>query len=188
MGTSVNQRSPDTTNWKLVQQAYENPDFPIERALREVWQAASNQEQGDLIAQLAEPTIGSLVSVAARSISPADASRAVGDYIADNLGASLAADIATRAVIQSAGRPDAQSFFVQRLFAEATDYLVSRDLPGHISPGSRLGSISAARAFKQDMMRTTASTVQQTPLPSSFEDSQWTTFVNTVVGAIRRRR
>jgi hypothetical protein len=39
---------------------------------------------------------------------------------------------------------------------EVTNYLVSRDIPGHIRPGSRLENVADVRAFKQEAMMTTA--------------------------------
>jgi len=188
MGTSVNQRSPDTPNWDIVQRAYDNPDFPTGLALREVWRAAGNQSDGNLIAQLSDPIIGDIASVAIEARSPADASRIVDDFVSDNRIASLATSIATRAAIQCAGQGNAQSLFVERLFAEATNYLVSRDLPGHITPGSRLQNISQARIFKQELMKTTADTVQGTRLPQTLQGNDWQSLVVTVVGALLRRR
>jgi hypothetical protein len=187
MGTSVNQRSPDTYNWRIVQRAYENPDVPIDLALRDIWRAADNQPEGNLFAQLADPVIGALAAVAATATSPMEASSEVGRLIVDQNAASLAADIARRAVMQSAGRENAQALVVERLFAEATNYLVSRDIPGHIRPGGRLETVADARAFKQDAMSTTADAVRRAAPPPSFEGDAWSRFVSTVVRSIQRR-
>src|SRR5438132_352994 len=108
MGTSVNQRSPETPNWKIAQRAYENPDIPMDRALREVWRAADNQPEGNLAAQLSDPFIGSLATVATSANSPAAASREAGDRIVDNKAASLGAEIAKRAAMQAAGKQNPQ--------------------------------------------------------------------------------
>lgn len=185
---SNHQRSPDTDNWRIVQRAYENPDVPIELALRDIWRAADNQPEGNLFAQLADPVIGSLAALAAATSSPADASSEVGRVISDQNAASLAADLARRAVMQSAGRENAQELVVERLFMEATNYFVSRDIPGHIRPGSRLESVADARAFKQEAMNITAAAVRSAPRPTSFEGQDWSSFVTTVVRAIQRRR
>jgi hypothetical protein len=185
MGTSVNQRSPDTPNWRIVQRAFENPDFPLERALREIWRAAGNQEQGDLAAQLAHPFIGSLAAVAAQVSTPSEAARAIGKLVVDQKTASLAADIARRAAMQAAGREGARELFVERLFMEATSYLVARDLPGHISPGRRLSSVAEARAFQSEAMQLSGAAVQRTtPLRG---ERDWSDFVTRVIGTLAGR-
>lgn len=188
MGTSVNQRSPDTTNWRIVQRAYEDPNVPAERALREIWRAATNQEQGDLAAQLGEPAIAAFAGIAANASSPAEASREAGRLIAETKCASLAADIARRAAVQSAGRENASEAFSQQLFAEATNYLVSRDLPGHIGANDRLDSASAAREFRQRLTSTAARAALTSPGPAEYAGPAWTQYVRTVLEGISGRR
>jgi hypothetical protein len=187
MGTSVNQRSPETNNWRIVQRAYENADVPISLALRDIWRAADNQPEGNLFSQLADPAIGALAAVAGTAASPTEASSEVGRLILDQNAASLAADITRRAVMQSAGRENALALVVERVFMEATNYLVSRDIPGHIRPGARLETVAEARAFKQEAMTTTAEAVRRTTPPPSFQGDDWSSFVSTVVRAIQRR-
>src|SRR6266545_3121163 len=114
MGTSINQRSPDTTNWRIVQSAYEDPSVPLPRVLQEIWRAAANQPEGDIIRQLANPNIGSFVSFAISATSPAEVAHVMGRFIAETKSASLAADIARRAVMQSVGHENPSSVFVQR--------------------------------------------------------------------------
>ena len=188
MGTSVNQRSPDTTNWRIVQRAYQDPTVPVDRALREIWRAATNQEQGDLAAQLAQPVIGSFAALASAAGTPAEASREAGRLIAEAKCASLGADIARRAAIQSAGREDAQSFFTQRLFAEATNYLVSRDLPGHVAEGTRIGSVSEAREFRQSLTELAANLASGATRPAEFGGQAWASYVGVVLSEITGRR
>ena len=188
MGTSVNQRSPDTTNWRIVQRAYEDPNFPAERALKEIWRAATNQPQGDLAAQLGEPAIAAFADVAIASSSPAEAAREAGRVIAETKCASLAADIARRAAVQSAGRENPREAFAQRLFAEATNYLVSRDLPGHIGANERLDSVSAAREFRQRLTGLAAQAALSSPGPVEYGGQAWTAYVRSVLEGISGRR
>src|SRR5689334_22878322 len=107
MGTSVNQRSPNTLNWRAAGAAYDDPAVPPERALTEIWRAADNQPVGSLPRLLTEPIIGSLVSLVAAAASAEDAARAAARLVARSKESSLAVDIARRAVVQSVGRPDA---------------------------------------------------------------------------------
>lgn len=189
MGTSVNQRSPDTPSWRIVQRTYEDSSIPLERALQEIWRAATHQQESDLGRQLSQPVILELADVSARADSPAEASRLANEVIATSKAASLGADLARRAAIQAAGRPDAGQLFVERLFAEATGYLVSRDLAGHISEGKRLPTVSAAREFRAQLTSIASKTasslsVDGSPLASS---EIWAGYVSTVLNAIKQR-
>lgn len=163
MGTSVNQRSPDTPSWKIVQRAYEDPTITPERNLQEIWRAATNQQGNDLGRQLSGDIVRDLAQVAVTAGSAAEAGQIATHLIADSKGASLGADLARRAAMQAAGREFAGDFFLQRLFAEATAYLVSRDLPGHISEGKRLPTVSAAREYRQQLTLMAASVAQAAP-------------------------
>jgi hypothetical protein len=172
----------------LVQSVYDRPDISIDEALREVWRAASNRSEANLAALLSEPIIGRFAGIADSAASPSEAFQEANRFVADNKVASLASEIAKRAVIQSAGTELPQQRFLERLFAEATNYLVARDLPGHITPGSRLQNISDARRFSQSMMDTAIDAVRRTQPPTSTDDNGWSTYVQSVIQTIRRRR
>ena len=188
MGTSVNQRSLDTLNWRMVQRTYEDPNVPISRVLQEIWRAAVNQESGDIAAQLAQPSIGQFAVIAERASSPAEAMREAGRFITEAKVGSLAAEIAKRAAVQSAGKPNARHQFMQRLFAEATNYLVARDLPGHIGAAGRIDSASNASEFRRQLSVLTAQTIESAPRPTSLDDSVWSEYVNSMVTTITVRR
>lgn len=187
MGTSVNQPSPATQHWKVVQEMYDDPSVPPERLLREIWRAATNQPEGNLAAQLADPSILAIGNFATSATSPAEASYLAGTYIAENEVSSLATDIAKRAVMQSVGKPNPTVSFVERLFAEATNYLVSRDLPGHITPGSRLQNVSEARTFRRTMTESTASAVSPLVSAQVPSSTDWPLFVEGLVNSIQQR-
>src|SRR5262245_57650160 len=156
MGTSVNQGSPATPNWTIAQQAYRDPAIPEERALQEIWRAALNQPHGDLAAQLRNPAFARMAALVADWPTAADASREAARFVREERLSSLAGDLARRAATQTAGDPAASARFVQRLFAEATNYLVSRDLPGFITHRERLTSVGQGRALKQALVGLTS--------------------------------
>jgi len=188
MGTSISQRSPDTPNWRLAQNAYTDPDMPVSDALREIWRAASNENETNLMSHLARPEIASFAELAVLASSPSEAFEQVSTFVSDRKVASVAADIAKRAVVQSAGTDNPREFFFQRLFAEATNYLVSRDLPGYVKVGGKFGNVSEARQFTQEMMNTAADAVRHTPTPVIMQDDDWSRYVRAVVSTIRRRQ
>src|SRR5215212_835198 len=102
MGTSVNQPSPNTVNWKAAQATYQDPKAQVERVLREIWRAATTQPEGNLAGLLAEPIVARLRDIAVSGGDASEVGMAVTQEIALSRQASLAADIAYRAAIQSA--------------------------------------------------------------------------------------
>jgi hypothetical protein len=188
MGTSVNQPSPPTDNWRLVQDIYTDPTIGVEAALGQIWRAASNPTEMNLAALIADPVIGSFARLAESASSPAQAYDEATRFVSDNKVASLASDLATRAVLQCAGRPDAPAHYRERLFAEATNYLVSRDLPGYVSPGSKLANVADARRFVQDITSAATAAVRNTPPPATADRAEWPRYVARVIRAMRGRR
>lgn len=187
MGTSVNQRSPGTDNWRMVQEIYRNPDIPIDQALRTLWRAASNRNEQNLADLLSRPEVGALVRFVTPGTTPAEAMSSLTGYIAREGISSLAADIAKRAVLQSVGKEHAREQFVQRLFSEATAYLVARDIPGYVGSGARFRSLDDARGFSRAMADRAAEAVSRTEAPRDFDAATWPTFVRSVIESIRRR-
>lgn len=184
MGTSVNQRSPSTPNWNAALLAYETDVIPIERAVQEIWRAATNQPEGNLGVDLGTPVIAECLRIAERSTSREQAVLEARRAIALSGQTSLAADIAQRAVVQTFAKPqDRTSAFTESLFAEAGNYLVSRDLPGHIGPKGRANTISQAIGLKNAVQERIAAVVSETPRPTGLSSSSalWRTFVNNVV-------
>lgn len=187
MGTSVNQRSPDTTPWKFVQQAYDDPNVPLDRALNLIWRAADLEQETRLTNLLGQPIIGSVAAVVGSAQSPSQAARDAVRLIVTNKASSLAADIARRAVVQSVGQEDAPQAFARRLFAEATNYLVARDLPGHVSKSGRAQNVADSLAFKQRIMDTAMAVVDRVPSPRALDAQGWSSYVTAVVSALKKR-
>src|ERR1039458_6730169 len=147
MGTSVNQSSPRTLNWKAAQAGYRDPNVPVGRVTAEVWRAALNQTAGNLEQLLSQPLIRRIGFLLAQSTSATDLARKSALEIARSKHSSLASEIARRACMQAAGSKDWQTAFTARLFAEATAYLVSRDLPGYVGLG-RVHNVAESVRFK----------------------------------------
>lgn len=189
MGTSVNQRSPSTPNWRAVEVAYSQDKIPIERAVKEIWRAATNQPVGNLAVDLAQPIIASCLRIAQQSNTSDEAVRNVRREIALSEEASLAADIAQRAVYQSfsvgGDRTDA---FVRSLFGEAGNYLVSRDIPGFVGLG-RAQNVSDVIEFKNSIRREIERTIGEVGKPRGkiTDADTWRLFVSNVVTHLARR-
>lgn len=114
-------------------------------------------------------------------------------HIALSGHASLATDLAQRALIQSFREGvDPARVFSANLFAEASDYLVSRDLPGFVGEQGRTKNVSQALEFKASIRRAVVENVGQVRPPTiSATAGAWATYVASVVELLRgtgRRR
>jgi len=184
MGTSVNQRSPKTLSWQAVHAAYRNNEIPIARVTSEVWRAATNQDRGSLERLLAAPIVAKVGQLALKAKDPLELSRATALEIVKSKSSSLASDIARRAAIQSMSSSNRMSAYNERIFAEATSYLVSRDFPGFVGSG-RAQTISESISFKAEVAKHVAQLVRDAGLPSSFAARGWGKYVRNIITTLQ---
>lgn len=184
MGTSVNQASPRTLNWNAAQAGYRDAEVPIARVAAEVWRAAVNQEVGNIANLIAQPIIARLADLAVRAESATDASRSTALTIAQSKQSSLATDIARRAAIQCVGASDRFSTYSERVFTEATAYLVSRDLPGFVGSG-RARNVAESMEFKAALANHVATVARSVERPTTPDVRAWAKYVDVVVKRLR---
>ena len=187
MGTSVNQSSPRTLNWNAVQAGYRDKDVPIARLLTEIWRAASNQPSGNISELLARPVIASIGQLVAEAKTSEDLARKSAYVIAHSKESSLASDIARRAAIQSVVAPNPIGSFAERVFAEATAYLVSRDLPGFVGTG-RAKNVADSLELKSAIVNRASEVARSVPVPKSLNAESWSHHVVTVLTTLSGRK
>lgn len=187
MGTSVNQRSAGTTNWAVAQAGYRSA-IPVERVVQEIWRAATNQPSGDLARLLGEPIVAQVGRIAAEGGTPAHVASLVSREIARSKQASLAAEIAQRAAVQCVTSDNRVQAFGERLFAEACNYLLSRDLPGYVGGKYRNRTVEDALLFKSSVLKTTTDTVNATGSPDLSSSASWRGYVERVVSRLKRQQ
>lgn len=158
---------------------YQDARFPADRVLREMWRAAS-----DLQEQLKDPRIGRILEVALTKNSPAEVSYAVAREASRFGSPSLAIELARRAAVQTVGATDRANAFVQQVFAEASNYIVSRDLPGNVGLGSRNSDVSQGVEFKSELMQKTKDATKAASGDASQASTKWTQLANRVVGRL----
>jgi hypothetical protein len=187
VGTSKSQPSPGTPNWKAAQLAYADPAVTIDRAVQEIWRAATNQPSGDLTQLLREPAIAECVAIASDSPNRESAVDAVARHIASLGKASLGLVMAQRAVAQSYGQADSVAAFASALFSEAGNYLVSRDLPGFVGTEGRAKTTSESMALKAQLRERIAERASEIKPPrrAALVDS-WSDYVASVVQHLRQ--
>ena len=186
MGTSVSQRSPDTPPWNAAREAYEDPDIPMDAALRNIWRACDSDGQ-TLSEFLSAPAVAELGNIAARASSASEVLHEAARLIVREKASSLATDIAKRALAHCAGQPEAAALYARSLFAEATNYLASRDISGFVGPNTHLATVQDSVRFKSELMRTSEAVVRQVTLPNTFDARSWAGYVRDVVASLKRR-
>jgi hypothetical protein len=187
MGTSVNQSSPKTLNWQAVHAGYRNPETPVDRVVTEVWRAAANQAQGDLARLLSAPIVAKLGDLARNAANSAEVARTSAQEIVRTKAASLAADIARRAAIQCIGSTDRATAYREKVFTEATNYLVSRDLPGFVGSG-RAKNAADSIQFKTAVSNHVSEIARSIKGPKTFSARSWDKHVQAVVTALQGRK
>lgn len=185
MGTSVNQSSPRTVNWSAAQAGYRS-EIPIGRVVQEIWRAATNQPEGDLTKLLAQPIVARLGQIAARGQNAVQIATATRNAVAHSKQASLATDIAQRAATQCAASKDRAQAFTERLFAEACNYLLSRDLPGYVGGSNRNQTVADSLEFKTSVLDATVNTVRRVPAADLGSNEGWRSYVQTVTERLKR--
>ncbi|MFC1897597.1 hypothetical protein ACFLX8_03420 [Chloroflexota bacterium] len=189
MGTSFSHRSPSTPSWRAVSAAYLNASIPEERVVEEIWKAATNQPHDKLASSLSEPIIYACLKVALESDDFNTADYNVSKLIAMSGEASLATDIAKRAVLSSflEVSRDKKRNFIKLLFSNTADYLISRDIPSYFGRGSRLENMSSTIQFKEDLKRLVVNRVNDYELPDQIEDDpqSWKRYVEGAISYLR---
>ena len=187
MGTSVNQRSAATANWAAAQAGYRS-EIAVERVVQEIWRAATNQPSGDLARLLGEPIVAQVGRIAAEGGTAAQVASAISREIARSKQASLGAEIAQRAAVQCLTSENRVQAFGERLFAEACNYLLSRDLPGYVGGKNRNRTVEDALVFKSSVLQSTADAVTSTGRPDLSSSSNWRGYVERVVSRLKRQQ
>jgi hypothetical protein len=183
MGTSISHRSPSTLNWRAAAATYTASNIAVERTVEEVWKAVISQPNSRLIQDLASPIVVRCLQIALEARSPEEAGAQTGEEIALSGQSSIASDIARRAAVQSLVTPgDKIQNFVESIFTQAADYLVSRDVSGYIGQGERLMNISGSIELKRAIKKEVKDVVKRVPRPEKAEGDPavWERFVTNL--------
>jgi hypothetical protein len=141
MGTSVNQRSPNTGGWKSAAACYANEATSIDRTALEIWRAVSTQDDS-IPDQLGSDVVRKCAETAAKNLDPQQAVVEIERLSAtgDN---NLIGEFAKRALLIKTGGGHAQESFASAVFRQITDYLVSRDISGYVGARYRCKTVAA---------------------------------------------
>lgn len=187
MGTSISQGSPSTPNWRVAQETYHNPEVTVDRTVEELWRAADSQVEENLARDLAAPIVAECLRITLASSSRTEAVRSVARMVASSGESSLAAEIARRAAARSfSGAGSSAAAFAKAVFADAGDYLASRDLPGFVGINEKIPKVSDLIALKKDIRDRIAEVVEDVEMPEEANVVEgWSDYAGRVVDSLK---
>jgi hypothetical protein len=187
VGTSVSQSSPSTPIWQAAQTTYYSPEIPIERTVKELWRAADSEADENLARDLQAPIVAECLRITLASSTRTEAVRNVARMVASSDESSLAAEIARRAAARSfSGAGSSAGAFAKAVFADAGDYLASRDLPGFVGINEKLLKVSDLMSLKKDIRDHIAEMVEDVELPEEANIVEgWSEYAGRVINTLK---
>ena len=180
MGTSTNQRSPARPTWRLPQALLGRPDVSPDIQGAEIWRAASFDPETAVARRLSDPILANACAIAAKAVSPVEATRLYDSVLNETRTAGFIFDLARRALTRSVAKGSGVQGFAAELFAETVAYYASRDLPSYVGKYGRISTASEVIEFKKKLQQHTRDVVSREPLPKLSKDN-WSTFVYHIV-------
>jgi hypothetical protein len=187
MGTSKNVASPDTPAWKMALAVLGRPDIPVPRQNREIWRSVQAERGPEAADEFSQPALATACRLAAESSDVRMSLDNYDEHLASNSKSGFAVEIAKRALARAVHSRQGAEGFARELFAEATSYYASRDLPSFVGSKDRVNTTSAAIALKASLKETTREIVRSAGTPA-FDPEGWTKYVGGVFRKLRGTR
>ncbi len=187
MGTSSNQSSPNVPEWRPAQAALGHLDWPAERQSEELWQSALADRDGRLTEELADPLLATACEIAEERIPPDSAVQSFDNTLNQQHAAGLTLDMAKRALARSSAAESGSLGFAEELFAEATSYYASRDLPSFVGAPGRIQTTSDSIALKENL-RNIAREAARTAASIATDPEGWRSYISEVLASLRGER
>jgi len=180
MGTSKNVASPDTPTWKFALAVLGRLDVAAERQNREIWRSVEADRGPRAIDDFSHPALAAACRLASGSSSVHAALHSYEQHLVDQNKSGFAVEIGRRALARAVASQQGAAGFARELFAEATSYYASRDLPGLVGGKGRVETTSAAISLKDDLKQITRAMVRSAGSPAADPDG-WAAYVGNVV-------
>ena len=187
MGTSKNVASPDTPPWRIALAILGRKDVPAARQHQEIWRSVEAERGPTFAEDFSQPTLAVACGLASSTKDVNIALLRYDTHISIEGKSGFALEIARRALARAVSGQQGGGGFVRELFAEATSYYASRDLPSFIGIRGRIETTSKAIALKAELKEITKSVVLQAG-PPAIDPEGWTRYVNKVVHGLRGPR
>jgi hypothetical protein len=187
MGTSKNFASPDTPPWKFALAVLGRLDVPPERQNREIWRSVEAERGPSAVNEFSHPALATACRIASKSFDVQTSLNSYDEHLAEHRKSGFAVEIGRRALARAIFSKQGSEGFARELFAEATSYYASRDLPSFVGSSGRVKTTSAAIALKTNLKEVTR-TIVQSAGPPSVDPEGWGKFVGNVVRRLRGAR
>ena len=187
MGTSSNQSSPNTHGWRPAQAVLGDPNWSVERQSKELWRSALTDRDGRLIEELADPLLASACEISEERIPPANAVQSFNNTLSEQYAAGLTIDMAKRALARASAAESGAVGFAEELFAEATSYYASRDLPSFVGAPGRVQTTTDSIALKENL-RNIARATARTAASVATDPQGWRNYISEVLASLRGER
>jgi len=186
VGTSKSVGSPKTLSWQTVASAYLSENQSPDRIAQLIWRASSGDASTDIAQFLGHPAPIACLKAALEYSNPAAASAAAAQIIAQQRLAGISADLSRRALVQAFASSDRIKGFVTSLFAEATNYLVARDISPLLGHSPRLAYLSHTRTLKEKIVESVRACVASQRLPETIPNhASWRRLVDGITRRLR---
>jgi preprotein translocase subunit SecA len=186
MGTSRNERSPSTPNWKPALAVLGIPDVGAERQNLELWRAAYSESGALLERSLSSPLLIQACRLISQELPVRTAVKRFDSAARKERQTTFIVDLARRAFVRSSAKKESVSEFVGETFAEIVTYYASRDLPSYIGAPGRLANISDSVSLKQNLQDVTKAKVRSAGRPET-NAAAWKTYVARVLATLREQ-
>jgi|SRR5579884_1854078 len=187
MGTSKNVRSPNIPPWKPFLAVVGRPDVPVERQTRELWRAAYAERGPRLEDDFSQRTLAIACELATSSRNIQAALRGYDAANQREHRAGFGVELGRRALVRAIARGTGAAGFAADLFADASSYYASRDLPSFIGAAGRVQNTSSAIELKNAISRVTREQVLKAGTPGTDAEG-WASFVKSTLLALRGGR
>lgn len=184
MGTSRNDRSPQTPPWKLALAILGKSGVSPDRQSREVWRAAYADRGEKLLRDLSHSALANACHLVEQRTTIQDG---LGNYeksIHYESEGGLVLEMGKRALTRCLATRASSTEFVGELFSEAVSYYISRDLPSYVSAPGRVESTLEAIKLKSACREVTRNTVKEVGRPK-YKDQQWPKYIAKVLYALQ---
>jgi hypothetical protein len=187
VGTSKNVGSPDSPPWKFSLAVLGRLDVPADRQNQEIWRSAEADRGPRLADEFSHPVLAAACELASTAKDVRKTLVAYESHLSDTHKSGFAVEIARRALARAVSSQQGSQGFACELFAGATSYYASRDLPSFVGSKGRVETISAAAELKFQLKETTRTIVQYVG-PPIVNPEGWGSYVRKVLAGLRGSR
>jgi hypothetical protein len=185
VGTSRNDPSPKTPEWRPAIAILGRTDIPIERQSAELWSAAAADLDGTLRDDLSHHVFAEACEIAERGGDLFDALDSYDDASRREHKPGIAIEFGRRALARSLSNREGAAGFARELIAETAGYFASRDLPSYVGSKDRIAGVEDLVSLKDrlaDQARNIASGVWQ----PGMGPERWRNYITSAIRELTR--